>query len=89
MPIYVYECIDGHGINEAMQGMNDIHTANCPLCGKAMRRVFTPTSVRTRKAKLGNTREELFNNLAAEGRMGKEWKEHDDYYKKAKGITDG
>ncbi|KKN42610.1 hypothetical protein LCGC14_0711600 [marine sediment metagenome] len=87
MPLYSYHCNE-HGNEDVYQGMNDIHKANCPTCGEEMKRIFYPLNLKCDKASMGNTREELFNNLAMDGFAHKDWKDHDSYYKKAKGILD-
>lgn len=88
MPLYEYNCLV-HGSQEVMQGMSAIHTAKCSQCGKLMVRVYSIPNVRTQKAKRGKDRVELFNNLASEGHMSKDWKSVDSYYQNAIGATNG
>jgi len=83
----VYRC-GKHGVHEVVQGMDDAHRALCPACGSPMQRVFTAPAVKCGSAKMGNTREELFDNLAKEGFAGKDWRQADPVYKAAKGIPD-
>ena len=87
MPLYLFRC-SKHGLCEEWQDVNDPHEAICPQCGKAMTRVFTPHAVKCGQVKMGNTREELFQNLAEDGFAPKDWKEHDPYYRGVKGIED-
>ncbi len=85
MPFYTYHC-DDHGDEDILQGMNDVHEAICSICSKKMMRIFTPAFVKCGNAKMGNTRQELFDNLAQDGFANKDWKQHDSYYKSAVGI---
>lgn len=85
MPLYSYKC-NKHGSVDVFQGMNDKHEAVCPTCSLKMKRIFVPLSIKCGNATLGNTRDTLFDNLASEGFANKEWREHDSYYQRAKGI---
>jgi len=87
MPIYQYKCNE-HGTFEIFQRMTDIHETVCPVCNKDAVRIYQPHYVKCGNAQIGKTRMELFDNMASEGFASKDWREHDTYYKNAKGITD-
>ncbi len=84
--LYLFRC-NVHGNIDIIQDMNDAHEANCPTCGNKMRRIYTPHYIPTHPTR-GRTRPELFDNMAQDGFMSKEWRATDSYYKTAMGITD-
>lgn len=80
MPLYGYEC-KKHGEFEAMKTMDTRHFADCPECGFSSKQLFYPLSLQgdlpTKDRRIGKTRKELFDNLAAEGFANKNWQESD------------
>lgn len=80
MQLYAYECVE-HGEFEEFRSMSERNSARCPECGKPSRRVYYPLSLQgdlpTKDRRIGKTRKELFDNLAAEGFASKDWMESD------------
>lgn len=81
MPIYAFEC-PIHGEFELWQKMQEPHVkAKCP-CGKMGGRIFYPIpaygNLPNKDPRPGKTRAELFDNLAKEGFMKKEWRADDE-----------
>lgn len=87
MPLYSFRCLAHDKTFDIYQTMDERHEANCPECGKPMQRIYTPSYIPSHP-KLGKDRIELFNNLALDGHMSKDWKNYDSYYKQAIGATD-
>ena len=85
MPLYTYECSE-HGQFDGIKSIHDETPMVCPQCQKVAKKVVTLFAIRRRETSMGTTREELFNNLAQEGLQGKDWKDYDNYYHRAKGI---
>jgi len=79
MPIYEYKCED-HGVFEMVKPMSESGSGQiCIICGETAKRVFSLFEMNgalpTRGKKMGETRSELFKNMAAEGIANKDWKE--------------
>jgi putative FmdB family regulatory protein len=83
MAIYQFKC-EEHGDFDVVQEMNAVHKAICPICEEEARRVYTPIRMR-QKIKMGNTRQELFSNLAKEGFAHPDYEQHDSYLHAARG----
>ena len=84
MPCYTFTCKE-HGTYDLFQSINKRYKGKCSKC----RRVFNSFSmVGVFPAKIGKTRQELFDNLAKEGQANKEWRQYDSYYHRAKGMLD-
>lgn len=81
MPIYTFICKE-HGKFDVWQKINDEHISDCCYCGGQTERVFTPCALHgdlpSKDKRIGKTRAELFDNLAAEGMYDKGWRERDE-----------
>ena len=73
MPLYTYEC-SIHGEFDESRPMNDDSPVLCGKCGQKSEKIMTTFAI-YRGSKIGNTREELFDNLAADGLGAKDWRE--------------
>ena len=86
MSSYDFKCAE-HGMFEVIQSMNDSHVATCPACGKVADRIFYPITFKGDlpygKPKLGQTRNELFDNLQKEGFAHKDWRKSDEQTKES------
>lgn len=79
MPLYTYEC-NVHGEFDEVRSMNDSSPVFCRKCGKTAKKIMTTFAI-YRGAKIGNTRQELFDNLAADGLGAKDWRaSYQEYY---------
>ena len=74
MPLYTYQCSE-HGLFEEINSIEDGAIEICPQCHKTAIRILSPVRIVSRRTKMGQTREELFQNLGKEGWADKDmWK---------------
>ncbi len=66
MPLYTYQCFE-HGLFEEIKPIYDEKIVLCPKCHKVATKILSPVRTVSRKTKMGQTREELFQNLGKEG----------------------
>lgn len=66
MPLYIYKCSE-HGLFEEIRSIDDEAIPLCPYCHKIATKILSPVRTVNRKTKMGQTREELFQNLGKEG----------------------
>lgn len=88
MPLYSFRCLVHDKTFDIYQTMDERHEANCPECGNPMKRIYTPSYIPSHP-KLGITRQEMFDNLAMDGHMSKDWRATDTYYHRAIGAENG
>jgi len=74
MPLYTYKCSE-HGLFDEIRAIKDGVVASCPLCNKTARKILSPVRTVSKNTKMGQIREELFQNLGKEGMAARDmWK---------------
>lgn len=73
MPYYSFKCTE-HDLFEVWQSMNDAHEGFCPVCDAKGKRKYHIADLqgdlpykKQKMLKMGNTREEMFENFGKEG----------------------
>ncbi len=78
MPLYIYQCPE-HGLFEEIKSVDDGAIEFCPQCYKIAKKILSPVKTVSRKTKMGQTREELFQNLGKEGFADRDMWKYDKY----------